>query len=141
VHTQSYRPPPVRRTYIPKPGKHELRPLGVPCLGDRVRQRCVADVLTAIYAQDVLPCSCGGRPGVGAHHARATLHAVIAGKPVSWVYEADLRTFFGSLEAWMAPALCATPSRRPRLGSLIRRWLPAGVREDGIIEPSAAGVP
>ena len=47
LHTQGYRPPPVRRTYIPKPGKHELRPLGVPCIGDRVLQRSVADVLTA----------------------------------------------------------------------------------------------
>ena len=48
VYTQGYRPPPVRRTYIPKPGKHELRPLGVPCIGDRLLQRCVADVLMAI---------------------------------------------------------------------------------------------
>ena len=102
VHTQGYRPPPVRRTYSPKPGKQELRPLGVPCIGDRVLQRSVADVLTAIYEQDFLPCSFGGRPGVGAHHALATLHEVIAGKPVSWVYEADLRNFFGSLDhAWL----------------------------------------
>jgi RNA-directed DNA polymerase len=57
VHTQGYRPPPVRRTYIPKPGKGELGPLGVPCIGDRVLQRSVADVLTALYEQDfrVLP--------------------------------------------------------------------------------------
>ena len=48
LHTQGYRPLPGRRTYIPKPGKRELRPLGVPCIGDRVLQRSVADVLTAI---------------------------------------------------------------------------------------------
>jgi RNA-directed DNA polymerase len=93
VHPQGYQPPPVRRTSIPKPGKQALRPLGGPCVGDRVLQRRVADVLTAIYEQDFLPCSFGGRPGVGAHHALATLHEVIAGKPVSWVYEADLRNF------------------------------------------------
>jgi hypothetical protein len=46
VHTQGYRPPPVRRTYIPKPGKRERRPLGVPCVDDRVLQRSVADVLS-----------------------------------------------------------------------------------------------
>src|SRR5882724_12193272 len=49
-HTHGYRPPPGRRTDIPKPGKPELRPLGVPCIGDRVLQRCGADVLTAIDA-------------------------------------------------------------------------------------------
>jgi RNA-directed DNA polymerase len=64
----------------------------VPCIGDRVLQRSVADVLTAIYEQDFLPCSFGGRPGLGAHHALATLHEVIAGKPVSWIYELTFRT-------------------------------------------------
>jgi hypothetical protein len=93
VHPQGYRPPPVRRTSIPKPGQREPRPLGLPCGGDRILQRRVADVLSAIYEQDVLPGSFGGRPGIGAHHALATLHEVIAGKPVSWVYEADLRAF------------------------------------------------
>ena len=83
VHTQGYRPPPVRRTSIPKPGQQEVRPLGGPCSGDRVLPRSVADVLPAISEQDVLPCSFGGRPGVGAHHALATLHAVLAGKPGS----------------------------------------------------------
>jgi RNA-directed DNA polymerase len=141
VHTQGYRPPPVRRTYIPKPGKHELRPLGVPCIGDRVLQRCVADVLTAIYEQDFLPCSFGGRPGVGAHHALATLHEVIAGKPVSWVYEADLRNFFGSLDHGWLLRFVQHRVGDPRLVSLIRRWLKAGVLEDGIIEPSDEGVP
>jgi retron-type reverse transcriptase len=96
LHTQRYQPPPVRRSSIPKPGKRELRPLGVPCLGDRVLQRSVADVLTAIDEQELLPCSFGGRPGLGAHPALATLHEVMAGKPVSWVSEADLRHCFGS---------------------------------------------
>src|SRR5262245_27886751 len=57
VHTQGDRPPPGRRTYIPKPGKREPRPLGVPCVGDRVLQRRVADVLSALYEQDFWPCA------------------------------------------------------------------------------------
>ena len=141
LHTQGYRPPPVRRTYIPKPGKHELRPLGVPCIGDRVLQRSVADVLTAIYEQDFLPCSFGGRPGLGAHHALATLHEVIAGKPISWIYEADLRNFFGSLDHEWLLRFVQHRLGDPRIVRLIRRWLKAGVLEDGVVEPSDEGVP
>src|SRR5262249_47380328 len=85
----------------PAAGKACATPTRGPCLGDRVLQRSVADVLTAIDERDVLPGACGGRPGVGAHHALATVHAVIAGKPVSWSDEADLRNFLGRLDhAW-----------------------------------------
>ena len=52
-------------------------------------QRCTAEVLGAIYEQDFLPCSFGGRPGRGAHHALAALNEIIAGKRVSWVLEAE----------------------------------------------------
>jgi retron-type reverse transcriptase len=85
VHTQGYRPPPVRRPDIPTPGTRAQRPLGVPGVGDRVLQRSGADVLSAISEPDLLPCAFGGRPGVGAHHALATRPEVMAGKPVSWV--------------------------------------------------------
>lgn len=104
-------------------------------------QRSVADVLSAIYEQDFLPCSFGGRPGVGAHHALATLHEVIAGKPVSWIYEADLRNFFGSLDHGWLLRFVQHRVGDPRIVSLIQRWLKAGVLEDGIIEPSEEGVP
>src|SRR5215470_6150904 len=63
MHRQGYQAPDIRRVYIPKPGKQEKRPLGVPCVADRALQRSVAQVLSAIYEQDFLPCSFGGRPG------------------------------------------------------------------------------
>ena len=79
VHRKGYRAPKIRRVYIPKPGKQEIRPSGVPCVADRALQRSAAQVLSAIYEQDFLPCSFGGRPGRGAHQALATLHEMIAG--------------------------------------------------------------
>src|SRR5215475_1324045 len=90
---------------------------------------------------DFLPRSFGGRPGLGAHHALATLHEIIAGKPVSWVYEADLRNFFGSLDHEWLLRFVQHRIGDPRLLRLIRRWLKAGVLEDGNIEPSEEGVP
>ncbi len=93
VHRKGYRAPAIRRVYIPKPGKQEKRPLGVPCVGDRALQRSTAQVLAAIHEQDFLPCSFGGRPGLGAHHALATLNEVIAGGKVSWVLDVDIRSF------------------------------------------------
>ena len=80
VHRKCYRPPPIRRVYIPKPGKREKRPLGVPCVADRALQRSVAEVLASIYEQDFLPCSFGGRRGLGAHNALATLRTVVEEK-------------------------------------------------------------
>jgi hypothetical protein len=67
IHDRGYQPPPILRVFIPKPGKKEKRPLGIPCVTDRALQRSVAAVLSAIYEQDFLPCSFGGRPGLGAH--------------------------------------------------------------------------
>jgi RNA-directed DNA polymerase len=130
MHRQGYQAPDIRRVYFPKPGKQEKRPLGVPCVADRALQRSVAQVLSAIYEQDFLSCSFGGRPGRGAHQALANLHEVIAGRKVEWVLEADLKNFFGSLShEWMLRFVKHRVGD-PRLISLIRRWLKANVLED-----------
>src|ERR1700730_9838121 len=104
-------------------------------------QRSVAQILSAIYEQDFLPCSFGGRPGRGAHHALATLHQRIAGSKVEWVLEADLKNFFGSLSHdWML-RFVEHRVGDPRLISLIRRWLKANVLEDEEVYPNEKGTP
>ncbi len=141
VHRQGYRAPEIRRVYIPKPGKQEMRPLGVPTVADRALQRSTAQVLSAIYEQDFMSCSFGGRPGRGAHQALATLHEKIAGGKIEWVLEADLKNFFGSLShEWMLRFVEHRVGDR-RLISLIRRWLKAGVLEDGEVHPTEEGTP
>jgi RNA-directed DNA polymerase len=141
VHRQGYQAPSIRRVYTPKPGKQEKRPLGVPCVADRALQRSAAQVLSAIYEQDFLPCSFGGRPGRGAHQALASLHEVISGRQVEWVLEADLKNFFGSLShEWML-RFVEHRVEDPRLISLIRRWLKASILEDGEISANEEGTP
>ena len=120
VHRQGYRAPDIRRVYIPKPGKR---------------------VLSAIYEADFLPCSFGGRPERGAHHALATLNEVIAGGKVSWVLEADLKNFFGSLSHEWVLRFVEHRVGDPRMISLIRRWLKAGILEDGEVYPNEEGTP
>ena len=141
MHRRGYPAPAVRRVYIPKPGKRETRPIGVPCVADRALQRSVAHVLSAIYEEDFLPCSFGGRPGQGAHHALATLTEVIAGRKVSWVLEADLKNFFGSLNHDWLLRFVEHRVGDPRLLSLMRRWLKAGALEAGVHQPSEEGTP
>jgi group II intron reverse transcriptase/maturase len=141
IHRQGYRAPEIRRVYIPKPGKQEMRPLGVPTVADRALQRSVSQVLSAIYEQDFLSCSFGGRPGRGAHQALATLHERIAGGKIEWVLEADLKNFFGSLShEWILRFVEHRVGDR-RLISLIRRWLKAGVLEKGEVHLSEEGTP
>lgn len=141
VHRKGYQAPPIRRVYIPKPGKQEKRPLGVPCITDRALQRSVSEVLSAIYEQDFLPCSFGGRPQRSAHQALATLNETIAGRKVGWVLEADLKNFFGSLDHGWLLRFVEHRVGDPRIISLIRRWLKAGIMEDGELHANTEGTP
>ena len=93
IHRQGYRAPDIRRVYTPSLARRKSAPSGFrPSLTGRS-----SAALSAIYEQDFLPCSFGGWPKLSAHHALATLNEVVAGGMISWVLEADLKNFFGSL--------------------------------------------
>jgi len=141
IHRKSYKAPPVRRVWIPKPGKSEKRPIGVPNVADRALQRSVMEVLNAIYEEDFLDCSFGGRPGRGQHNALATINEIIGRKRVNWVLEADLKNFFGSLDHGWLLRFVEHRVGDPRILSLIRKWLKAGVMEGGEYEGSEIGTP
>jgi len=125
-----YRASPVRRAFIPKPDGR-LRPLGVVTLEDKIVQRAVVEVLNAIYERDFLGFSYGFRPGRGPHDALDALATGIVRRRVNWVLDADFRDYFSSLDhRWLERFLEHRVGDR-RVLRLIRKWLAAGVIENG----------
>lgn len=141
LHRKGYRAPPVRRVWIPKPGKEEKRPIGVPTVIDRAVQRSIAEILSQVFEEDFLPCSFGGRRGLSAHNAVCTLHQNIAGQKVGWVLECDIRNFFGSLNHGWVERFVSHRVADPRIVSVVRRWLKAGVMEENTWSESSEATP
>ena len=140
VHRGSYRARPSRRVFIPKADGRQ-RPLGIASLEDKLLQRAVVDVLNAIYETDFVGFSYGFRPGRSPHRALDALAAAVVRKKVNWVLDADIRGFYDAIDhGWMLKFLEHRIADR-RMLRLIRKWLKAGVIEDGEWSETVEGTP
>lgn len=140
LHRGAYRAKPSRRTYIPKSDGRE-RPLGIASLEDKIVQGATTRLLEAIYENDFLGFSYGFRRGRKQHDALDALTAAIKTKKIGWVLDADIKGFFDAIShEWLLKFL-GHRIGDSRILRLIKKWLKAGVMEDGQWYPTHEGSP
>jgi len=140
VHRGGYRALPSRRKFIAKPDGRQ-RPLGIAALEDKIVQRAVVEVLNAVYEEDFLGFSYGFRPGRGQHDALDALAVGIGRRKVNWILDADVAGFFDAVSHEWLIRFVEHRIGDERVIRLIRKWLQAGVMEDGAVTPTVAGTP
>src|SRR5699024_10772510 len=94
---KAYRPTPVKRTYINKPGSRKKRPLGIPDHEDKIVQRAITKILNAIYENDFLDCSFGFRPNRSCHDALKILNVYIENRQTNYIVDAAIKGFFDNV--------------------------------------------
>jgi RNA-directed DNA polymerase len=138
VHRGAYRALPSRRVYIAKPDGRQ-RPLAIAALEDKIVQRATVEVLNAIYEEEFLGFSYGYRPGRGTHDALDALVVGISSKKVSWILDADIRSFFDTVNQEWLIRFVEHRIGDPRIVRLIQKWLKVGILENGVVSASDRG--
>jgi len=140
VQSEHYQAKPSKRIWIPK-SETEQRPIGIAALEDKVVQQALATVLQQIYEVDFLGFSYGSRPGRSQHNALDAVYVAITQKKVSWVLDVDIRKFYDSLDHEWLMKFVGHRVTDQRILRLLRKFLRAGVSEDGEWSKTVVGTP
>lgn len=141
LHKMAYKPQPVLRIYIPKAGSKKQRPLGIPALEDKLVQAGLVKILQSIYEQDFINDSYGFRPNRSCHDALRALSESVESHPVHYMVEADIKGFFDNVDQEQLITFMQHRIADKRILRYIKRFLKAGIQEDGQHKASERGTP